>query len=266
MENIVPAISNREHPECGICLERFWFFQEKWTHAEVQNHVSFHRECLLRWIKQNPTCPYDRAPLNVSEDSLIMRADRAFQRIRRVFVNSTCTLLASGVSTTIGALTALTGGALVSFQGKTAFIEALAKAIIALGPLVSAIGAMSGAGLGIILESQDFNREGNETRNAIAIGVGTIGLTLSPTFWEESLEVVTRFGMVCMIAGAVGAVGAAKVAKKVFKHFETLEKDQIIVGIGVVLGGFTLLTDRVSMAIVPVAAAVFSGMISFFWE
>lgn len=47
---------------CTICLEN-----EENGLVECSQHHIFHRSCLVKWLKSNPSCPCDQRPLNIND-------------------------------------------------------------------------------------------------------------------------------------------------------------------------------------------------------
>src|SRR5271154_4763136 len=106
MCNAVPFVGNRESPMCGICHEDFVEENEKWTHEGGQNHIPFHKRCLIKWLRVEPTCPIDRTFIN--PDSLISRTEGIFEVAKQTLVNSACAIgisVMAGVSASTGVVT-----------------------------------------------------------------------------------------------------------------------------------------------------------------
>lgn len=69
---------------CSICQESFQVDQEIVTHGNVQGFHPFHKECIVRWITQHPTCPVCRVA--VFPESLMSKQEVCLSVAKKVAV------------------------------------------------------------------------------------------------------------------------------------------------------------------------------------
>jgi len=133
---------------CGICQNEFGHLDQQITHIGGENHDGFHKTCLAKWVVLNPTCPYDKTPLD--PNSLISRTDQIAAKLRPALTNAAyAACFGTTVSGTVAAVLA----------GGTA-LPAGAVPIVGIAVAGVAVGAIVGAGIGIdwILNRREVNQ------------------------------------------------------------------------------------------------------------
>lgn len=133
MSSITP--SRKAEETCGICQTEIKNSQGI-THVGGERHDGFHPVCLDQWLNRNPTCPFDKTPINPKT----MPIDRnvLVARILRITEIGKNTLLQAGYAAFFGAITATLGGATFG-PANQADIEhrVIAEAGVFLGTVIS---------------------------------------------------------------------------------------------------------------------------------
>lgn len=140
----IAAMTNRSR----ICRENFNPIDQQFTHIAGEGYDGFHKTCLARWVAQNPTCPYDKQPID--PNSLISLTDRVMERLGPVLVNSAYAALFGAVITgavvTGTAVGVIEGAAAIARVGGTA--ETKVAAVEAIRG-IEAAGAATGVGAAV---------------------------------------------------------------------------------------------------------------------
>ncbi|KAK5938006.1 hypothetical protein PMZ80_009595 [Knufia obscura] len=77
----VPLRTDKEDQECPICKVEIEPTDESLTHTSCK--VSYHRECLEHWLKDNSTCPFDRQIFTTNPKHEKQRARTQARQARR---------------------------------------------------------------------------------------------------------------------------------------------------------------------------------------
>src|SRR5678809_996154 len=93
---------------CAICQQSLRPEERKLTHVGGEGHEGFHPSCLKYWVMRNPTCPYDRQPIDPT--SLISRTDRIMARLPSALSNTAYVACFGTAVAGTGAIAGAAGG------------------------------------------------------------------------------------------------------------------------------------------------------------